>query len=217
MMKFILIFIFCFPCAVIAQQPDLKQGLENFVKENTVYPSYSRRNCIQGTVKVAFKVNAKGDVSSARVESGYGIDLDEEALRLVRISSGKWIVPVGHDTTTLLIVPVNFVLSGYNCERVTKAEIARAIQSYKDREQLVDVITNYYRSKEKNNAKMEDEKRIVGLKNELGIDDDYLDNRVEAGVKKIKQGDKQGACKEFNFVKYMGSDKANEYLSKYCN
>lgn len=200
-----------------AQEPQLKGGLEAFINKNKIYPPYAKYNCLQGIIKVAFKVNAKGDVYAAEIADGMGIDLDEEALRLINMSSGKWIVPKTHDTASVLIVPVNFKLDGYGCERKTQAELSLAIQAYKNREELIDVIANFYRSKAKGESKAEDEQRILRIKEDLAIDDDYLDLRIEAGLKKIKQGDRQGACKEFNFVKSMGSDKANEPISKYCN
>ncbi|MNI76004.1 hypothetical protein D3C73_1322000 [compost metagenome] len=56
----------------------------------------------------------------------------------------------------------------------------------------------------------------MAIKSQLGIDDEYLDDRIKMGLKKIKQGDKQGACEDFLFVKYMGSKKADDYLVKYC-
>jgi hypothetical protein len=75
---------------------------------------------------------------------------------------------------------------------------------------------NFYRNKEKGIYKSEDEAKIVRLKTEIGIDEDYLDDRIQTALKKYKQGDKQGACQDLNFVKYMGSDKANDWLFKYC-
>lgn len=200
-----------------AQEPQLKEGLETFVKKNTVYPPYSLHNCIQGTIKIAFNVNTKGEVYNAKIVDGLGIDLDDEALRLIKMSSGKWIVPLAYDTTAVLIVPVNFQLSGYGCERKTKADISLAIKSYKNEEELIGMVSNFYLVKEKGNVKAGDESRILRIKEDLGIDDDYLETRIEAGMKKYKQGDKQGACKEFNFVKSVGSSKADELISKYCN
>ncbi|RZL33987.1 MAG: energy transducer TonB, partial [Pedobacter sp.] len=178
--------------------------------------SYSKSNCLQGTINVGFKLNTKGEVYYSLVTSGLGTDLDVEALRLIRLSSRKWTVPKTHDTTALLVVPINFTLNGYDCDRVSKADIAFAIKVYKDEEELTKVVTNYYQNKEKGTAKLEDEARVLLIKNQLGIDDEYLGERIDAGLKKIKQGDKQGACEDFNFVKYMGSDKANDWLTKYC-
>lgn len=201
---------------VRAQQPEIKGGIANFIQEHTIYPTYSLQNCIQGTVKIAFKVNDRGQVYTASVADGLGIDLDDEALRLVKLTSGKWSVPSSYDTTSVLIVPVNFKLTGYGCERKTSAEIGSAIESYKSQEELIALVTNYYKSKRNGTAKAEDEARINRIKADLNIDDDYLDSRIELGMKKYRQGDVEGACKEFNFVLNMGSSKADELLSKYC-
>lgn len=216
MFRILAVFLILVSFSVKAQQPQLKGGLSAFLKDNTIYPAYSLHNCIQGTVKVGFKVNAKGDVYFTEITNGIGADLDEEALRLIKMSSGKWEVPIAHDTTTLIVVPVNFALNGYDCEQKSKAEIALAIKSYKDQEEIKYAIINFYRNKEKGVAKPEDEARILKLKEEIGIDEDYLDDKIETALKKYKQGDRQGACEDFNFVKYMGSDKANDWLNKYC-
>jgi hypothetical protein len=216
MLKILSIFLILISLSVKAQEPKLKGGLDVFIMKNTIYPPFSLSNCIQGTIKVGFKLNAKGDVYEAGVNQGLGIDLDNEAVRLIRMSSGKWIVSPSHDTTTLVIVPVNFVLKGYNCETKTNADIAFAIQSYKNQEELFNVVSNFYKAKEMGSFKKEDEGRVLVIKQELGIDDEYLDDRIKTGVEKYKQGDKVGACEEFNFVKYMGSEKADEFLSKYC-
>ncbi|TCC93976.1 TonB family protein [Pedobacter frigiditerrae] len=202
--------------SVKAQRPEVKGGLPAFIKNNTIYPAYSLHNCIQGTVKIGFKVNAKGDVYFTEITNGIGADLDEEALRLIKMSSGKWEVPSTYDTTTLIVVPVNFALDGYYCERKSKADIALAIKSYKDQEEIKVAIMNFYRNKEKGVAKPEDEVKILKLKEEIGVDDEYLDDKIETALKKYKQGDTKGACEDFNFVKYMGSDKANDWLDKYC-
>jgi TonB family protein len=216
MYRILVVFLILISFSVKAQRPALKGGLPAFLKNNTIYPAYSLHNCIQGTVKIGFKVNAKGDIFYTEITSGVGADLDDEALRLVKMSSGKWEVPSSHDTTTLIVVPVNFALNGYDCERKSKTDIALAIRSYKDQEEIKYAIMNFYRNKEKGLTKAEDEVRILKLKEEIGIDEDYLDDKIETALKKYKQGDKQGACEDFNFVKYMGSDKANDWLNKYC-
>jgi TonB family protein len=216
MLRIISAFLILISLSAEAQEPKLNGDLNAFIQKNIIYPPFSFTNCIQGTVKVGFKVNAKGDVSVVGIEQGLGVDLDEEAVRLIRMSSGRWLVPSTHDTTTLLIVPVNFTIKGSGCETRTKADIALAIQSYKNQEELLHVVTNFYKAKEKGSFKKEDEQKVISIKNELGIDDEYLDDRIDAGLKKYKQGDKVGACDEFNFVKYMGSEKADEFISKYC-
>lgn len=210
-------FLLLLSIGIRAQEPELEGGLSVFLKNNTVYPRYSLANCIQGTVNVGFKLNAKGEVYYSVITNGIGTDLDDEAIRLIKLSSGKWKVPLNHDTLALVLVPMNFSLKDYDCERKDKNTIAMAIRAYKVETELINVIQNFYRNKEKGSYDAQEELKIIKLKAELEIDDEYLDQRVTAGLKKLRQGDKQGACADFNFVKYMGSDKANTQLSKYCN
>lgn len=202
--------------SVKAQQPEMKGGLANFIKSNTIYPAYSLQNCITGTVNVGFKLNSKGHIYYSTVVKGIGTDLDEEALRLIRLTNGKWTVSSKADSLALIVVPVNFSVNSRDCSYKIKAEIAMAIKAYQDEEELKKVVLNFYRNKEKGLAKPEDELKILRIKDDLNIDDEYLNAKIEMGLKKFKQGDLLGACEDFNFVKYMGSDKANSMLAKYC-
>ncbi|WEK19483.1 MAG: TonB family protein [Candidatus Pedobacter colombiensis] len=212
----ILLAFFMLSAFTLKAQPVIKGGLENFVTANNIYPRYSLHHCIQGTVIISFKLNKRGEVYYSKISSGIGTDLDDEALRLIRMSSGKWIVPADHDTTVSLIAPIKFNLSGYDCDNKSPEAIKRAIVAYKTNEGLTNGILNFYKNKEKGIYKQDEESRFVALKNELGYDDEYFKERISDGLKKLKQKDKQGACEDFLFVKYMGSDLANEMLEKYC-
>lgn len=198
-------------------QPKLKGGLESFVVNNRIYPQYSLQNCIQGTVTIGFKLNQKGEVYHSAVRNGIGTDLDDEALRLIRISSGKWLVPVDHDSSLVIIVPVNFRIAAEDCGSRNPAQISQAIQAYKSNEGMTNAVLNFYRNAEKGLPfTKEEEAKVKALKSTLGYDDDYFRSRINDGMKKLKQKDKQGACEDFNFVKHMGSALANEVLAKYC-
>ena len=212
----ILLAFFVLSAFCLKAQPVIKGGLEAFVTSNSIYPRYSLHNCIQGTVVISFKLNKTGEVYFSKISSGIGTDLDDEALRLIRLSSGKWIVPKNHDTAISLIAPMKFGLSGYNCEGKNPQEIQSAIMAYRTNEGLTNSILNFYRNKEKGTYKKEEEGRFVQLKDELGYDDEYFRERINDGMRKLKQKDKQGACEDFLFVKHMGSTLADEMLGKYC-
>ena len=212
----ILLAFFVLSAFTLKAQPVIKGGLEAFVVANHIYPRYSLHNCIQGTVTISFKLNKNGEVYYSKINSGIGTDLDDEALRLIRMSSGNWIMPKGHDTAVSLIAPIKFSLSGYNCSDKDPQEIKRAILAYRSNEALSSSILNFYKNKERGTYKQEEEARFIALKNELGYDDEYFQERIRDGLKKLKQRDKQGACEDFLFVKYMGSDLADEMLTKYC-
>jgi len=206
-----------FSCSLAIAQVQFKSGkndFTNFLTQNTVYPQFSKDNCIQGTVNISFKLNAQGKVYFSKVSKGILSDLDQEALRLIRMSSGKWQVPAGYDTTVSIVAPVNFKLQGYNCEGKSNEAVQEAIRNYQAEEALTNSVINFYKNIDQ--AKPGQEVQIIAIKNQLGIDDEYLEDRVQMGLKKIKQGDKQGACEDFLFVKYMGSKIADDYLAKYC-
>jgi TonB family protein len=197
-------------------QPVLKGGLDVFVNEHIIYPAYSYQNCVQGTINISFKINSRGEVYSSKVSSGPGIDLDQEALRLIRMSSGKWKVPADYDTTYVLVAPVNFRLASEDCNRVSQQDMNKAIAAYKANQGLTDAITNFYRNKAQGKYNEAEEKQVTALKAELGYDDDFLNKKIEEGQKKLKQKDRQGACEDFLFVKYMGSTLADDLIAKYC-
>ncbi|MNR04122.1 Gram-negative bacterial tonB protein [compost metagenome] len=201
----------------VQAQPRLKGGLEAFVMTNKVYPQYSLQNCIEGAVNVGFKLNKKGEVYYSVIRKGIGTDLDDEALRLIRLSSGKWEVPQEHDSTLVLIAPMVFNLSGYGCDLKSKEDIQRAIANYKSSEGMTNAVLNFYKNKDSVKYKPEEEGRILRLKADLGYDEVYLKERINDGKRKLKQKDRQGACEDFLFVKNMGSKLADELLAQYCH
>lgn len=214
--KVLAIVLLFFGLSSVQAQPTIKGGLEAFINANIIYPAYSWQNCVQANINVSFKLNKLGEVYFSKVTRGPGIDLDKEALRLIRMSSGKWKVPADYDTSYVLVAPVNFTITGDNCTGIGFGEIQKAIEVYKANEGLTDAITNFYRNKALGKYNEAEEPRIIALKKELGYDDDWLASKVQEGEKKIKQKDYQGACEDFLFVKYMGSTLADELLERYC-
>jgi len=215
-MKKIIVIFFLLLGLTLHAQPVLKGGLDAFINKNLSYPAYSYQNCVQGTIRISFKINSRGEVYSSSVSSGPGIDLDQEALRLIRMSSGQWKVPADYDSTYVLVAPVNFRLASEDCNRVSQQDMNKAIAVYKANQGLTDAITNYYRNKAQGKQNEAEEKKVLSLKAELGYDDEYLSKKIDEGKKKLQQKDRQGACEDFLFVKYMGSSLADDLLAKYC-
>ncbi|RZL57730.1 MAG: TonB family protein [Pedobacter sp.] len=212
----ILIFLLGLSVQVSAQRPTLKNGLESFVKANTIYPMYSLENCIQGNIEIAFKLNRAGKITYAGITKGIGADLDAEALRLIKLTSGKWNVPTGYDTTFLIRTPMKFSLQDYGCEQINPGSVGLAIKQYNDDMASYSKIANFYRNIAQGTENFVQEEKIIALKKEMGVDDDFLARKIKVAEKKISQGDLESACEDFKFVKYMGSTKADKLLAKYC-
>lgn len=218
-MNLFIAFFFLISSFFVDEQPVFKGGknkLTLFIYNNLIYPDYSRDNCIQGIIQVSFKLNQQGKIYHSEVKKGFGIDLDQEALRLVRLTSGNWIMPVNHDTTTSMVLPINFSLKNYKCEERSKDEINAAINAYNGREGLKKVVFNYYDLKRKGQNNPADEARIEAIKIQLGFDNEYIQQLLKQAQQKLKQGDAQGACEDFLTIRMLGSDLSSQFIEQYC-
>lgn len=201
------------------EDPTFKGGqksLKTFIDNNLIYPEYSKDNCVQGTIQVSFKLNKKGRIYDSRVQKGFGIDLDMEALRIVRLTSGKWVIPANHDTLISLVLPVNFALRDFKCEQRSKDEINAAINAYQARMGLNSAIFNFYDKKNQGIYDQADEARIIALKSQLGYDEKFIDRLLKQAQHKLKQNDKEGACEDAIMIRRLGSDKSASLIDQNC-
>ncbi|MBS7565847.1 TonB family protein [Mucilaginibacter sp. Bleaf8] len=202
-------------------QPVFKGGPEAFnifIASHLMYPEFSRQNCIAAVIRVSFQVDQGGRVSAVRAEQGPGIDLDEEAVRVIKLTSGKWVVPAGTGTTRI-ILPVRFTPDYTRCSRLNNGkpvDMNAAILAYQNRQELENAVTNYYSNKYKGTADPAKEQDIIALKKQLGIDDEFLNDVLDQANQKLKQGDQEGACKDWNFIRNTGSTLADTCIAKYC-
>jgi TonB family protein len=146
MKKAALFIAFCISIVVASAQPAFKGGnyaLNNFLSAKIIYPEYSRQNCIGGTVQVSFMLDEKGNVNGAKIQQGMGIDLDDEALRVIKLTSGQWTIPDNYDAGTRIVLPVKFTPDAQRCSGVH--DQGTAIEAYKNRQELEKVVTTYYK------------------------------------------------------------------------
>lgn len=201
-------------------QPQFKGGsseLSYFLSQNIIYPEYSKQNCISGTIQVSFNVDQSGKLYNVKIYKGLGIDLDDEAIRVVKLTSGKWKVPPGHNAAENIVLPIKFRAEDTRCRMMDSNNISAAIEAYRSRTELINAVTNYYANKYLGKADTSKEHLIITLKNQLGLDDDYAQRIMEQANAKFKQGDRDGACEDWLFVKNIGSDRANKMLAKNCH
>lgn len=74
-----------------AEFPGGDEGLNLFIAEHIIYPQEALDTGAQGTVNLMFIVNKDGSVSDLTIlgdKKGFG--LDEEAMRVIKLTSGMW-------------------------------------------------------------------------------------------------------------------------------
>lgn len=59
--------------------------MSTFIADNMRYPEAALKEGVQGTVKVRYDIDHKGNVVAAKVLLGIGSGCDEEAIRLVKL------------------------------------------------------------------------------------------------------------------------------------
>lgn len=91
-----------------------RSDLFYFFKDNMQYPEEARDNNISGTVLVACTIGKDGTVINPRIFLSSESLLEDEALRLVGLTSGKWI-PATHNGENIddeKVIPVSFYFEG---------------------------------------------------------------------------------------------------------
>jgi Ca-activated chloride channel family protein len=98
---------------IVEEMPEFTGGQkarDAFFISNLSYPEIARENGISGTVYVSFIIDKKGNVSDVKVLRGIGGGCDEEAVRVIKLTSGKWKVGKqnGKAVKVLMNIPVYF-------------------------------------------------------------------------------------------------------------
>ncbi|OQY05119.1 MAG: hypothetical protein B6I20_01835 [Bacteroidetes bacterium 4572_117] len=100
---------------MVKQMPDYpggELGLRKFLASNVKYPEGARKNKISGKVFVKFRIKNDGTVDKVSIIRGNNPDLNKEAMRVVKLTSGKWIPgeQKGNKVNIWYTVPINFQL-----------------------------------------------------------------------------------------------------------
>ncbi len=92
--------------------PGGMEAFYNFLGKNIVYPKTARDKNTQGKVIVTYIVEKDGRLSDVKVVRGIGDGCDEEAVRVIKLSSPwKPGTQNGHTVRVAYAVPINFSLS----------------------------------------------------------------------------------------------------------
>jgi len=191
-------------------------ALNTFLQKHIVYPEFSSRNCIGGTIYVSFKVQRDGSLREIAVQKGMGIDLDDEAMRVVKMTRGMWSIMSPGVTEARMVLPIRFSPDNNRCASVNKISRQRAIQAYQNRQELENAVTSYYKNKYAGKVDTTKEQEIIALKQQLGFDDELIDELLQKADAKQKQGDTDGACEDWNFIRNIGSNRADDFIAHYC-
>jgi TonB family protein len=81
-----------------------------FIKNNLKYPEGARKNGIEGTVHITFRVDKKGNVSGVKVQQSIGFGCDEEAVRVLESMPKVFTSNGSYDEFVEMTMPIKFKL-----------------------------------------------------------------------------------------------------------
>jgi TonB family protein len=98
---------------IVDKDAQFKGGIKalfEFIKANLHNPEFNREKGIEGTVYVSFTIEADGQVTNIKIERGIGEGFHEEAIRVVKSTSGMWEPRIykGIKVSTPYTIPIKF-------------------------------------------------------------------------------------------------------------
>jgi TonB family protein len=100
------------PVEVVPSFPGGLEAFYQFINKNTKYPRTAYQNNTSGKVIISFVVERDGSLTDVKVKRGIGDGCDEEAMRVIKLSS-PWIPGTqgGKPVRVAYSVPISFGLS----------------------------------------------------------------------------------------------------------
>jgi protein TonB len=103
------------PMRIVEEMPEPVGGFDSmyeFLRNNLKYPEVARNNGISGQVFLEFVVEKDGSISNVKVLVGVYPELDQEAMRVVKIMP-KWKPgkQMGKPVRTFFQIPVRFTIN----------------------------------------------------------------------------------------------------------
>ena len=96
-----------------AEFPGGPDSLQSFLSNHLVYPDHARLNKVAGRVYISFNVSYEGMIKDAKVISGVNPELDNEALRVVKLMPNwKPGTAAGNPVKVQYILPIDFIIPG---------------------------------------------------------------------------------------------------------
>jgi TonB family protein len=94
-----------------AEFPGGRTALNSFFINNIVYPPTAIKDAVSGKVHIMFKVDKKGKVKDIRIVKGIREDLNEEALRVIKLMPvWKPAMYQGKPVSQKMMIPIKFEL-----------------------------------------------------------------------------------------------------------
>lgn len=161
------------------------------------YPKSEAKWRVQGTEVIQFTVLPDGTLDDFQIICSVSDDIDDEIIRLLKSTDGMWKPGHNNDNPVAMVkeIAVTFKMEYSNHLKLAQKLFKRGTKKLlKDKEH-----------------------RALKLFDRAYVYQPFSQPLLFArGVTRHKVGNKDGACEDWNRLKYLGSNLADVYLMQYC-
>jgi tetratricopeptide (TPR) repeat protein len=166
-------------------------SLYTYIHDSLKTPFEATANCIEGLVVVEFTVTKDNRLDSFIIKKNIGGGCDQEALRLIKNTDGKWTAGLANNQPidVRFSCPILFKTKNPRCEKT---------------------IDYYYKKANKYFYAQLYEKALVYFDHVVRSNPYDQDAIYKRGITKFETGDKKGACSDWKMLRTNIADKLIE-------
>lgn len=187
----------------------LPESIYQFLGSNVRYPTSASRNSVSGTVILSFIIKKDGKMDSLHVASNPGYGLDQEAMRVIKMSANKWRPALIKDQAVACRVyfPVRFAVQNSNQQSTldlsppTQPRVDKATRKLMEQAQQAN---DFYNKGLDNYEQDKLEEAKANFDKAINIKPDHIAALQNRGVVKYKMKDVAGACADWQRILQLG-------------
>lgn len=172
-------------------------SINDYLEERVQYPEESESRWIEGTTIVQFTVLANGELDDFRVVSSVTSDIDNEVIKVLKLTDGMWSPGKNNGTPVAMEREVSVTFQMENSDHV---KLAR----------------KFYNRANKRLLKNKPLKALRILNHAIVYQPNDYSILFLRGKTQLIVGNMAGACQDWNRLKSLGSDLGDAYLEKHC-
>ena len=177
---------------------DEAPSINDYLAKKVLYPKESEKTWKEGTMIVQFTVLTNGKLGNFQIINSISTDIDREVIRTLKSTNKMWI-------------------PGHNNGNPVDMEKEVAITFQMEKSDHVQLAQRYFKKAEKKLLKNK-YNRALQLYDNAMVYQPYSEAILfKRGVTRLMAGNMDGACKDLNRLKSLGSDIADEYLKQHCD
>ena len=186
----------------LSEQGQKSQTLDEYMKNNVVYPIIDVTDGVQGTEVVKFIITPTGDLTDISIVNSVSKQIDNEVIKALKHTKGMWRPGYNDDKPEAMEKEVSVA---FKISELAYLDFYKCAKKHFKKGNILLLV----KDNPKKALKCFD-KGIVLLPNDKAL-------LVQRGIARYQVGNKDGALRDWNRVKALGGIESSVYLENFSN